>query len=117
MDDLITANVAELKITEKSLKKATDILRKYKEGKARLEQKIISNEEFWKLRQWKYIEEQSKGFTPSTAWLWNCIQGRYADTMDSYPTCNIKPRQQDDIEEAKRLSAILPVVMEQNRYE
>jgi hypothetical protein len=33
------------------IRKDSETLRKYKEGKARLEQKIIANEEFWKLRQ------------------------------------------------------------------
>lgn len=54
---------------------------------------------------------------PSTAWLWSCIQSRYSDAMDAYPTMNIKPRQFDDKEEAKKLSSILPIVFEQNRYE
>lgn len=97
--------------TEQILK-ATETMRKYREGKARLESKIINNEEFWKLRQWN-----GEGDVPSTAWLWSCIQSRYSDAMDSYPTCNIKPRQMDDKESAKMLSSILPVVMEQNRYE
>ena len=39
------------KIGAEEVRKASEILRKYKQGKARLEQKIIANEEFWKLRQ------------------------------------------------------------------
>lgn len=107
------------KIGPDEVLRASDILKKYKAGKARLEQKIIANEEFWKLRQWRYIDEENaeKEFQPATAWLWSCIQSRYSDVMDSYPTCNIKPRQMDDKGEAAKLSAIIPVVMEQNRYE
>ena len=107
------------KIGSDEVIKASDILKKYKAGKARLEQKIIANEEFWKLRQWRYIDDENaeKEFQPATAWLWSCIQSRYSDVMDSYPTCNIKPRQMDDKGEATKLSAIIPVVMEQNRYE
>ena len=37
--------------------------------------------------------------------------------MDSYPTCNFQPRQQDDKAEAKKLSSIVPIILEQNRYE
>ena len=103
-------------ITDKEVSKATEILRKYKEGKAHLEQKIIANEQFWKLRQWKLYDTKDK-FAPATAWLWNCIQSRYADVMDSYPTCNFRPRQADDKAEAKMLSSIVPVILEQNRYE
>jgi hypothetical protein len=79
------------KIDDKVVTRASEILRKYKEGKARLEQKIIANEEFWKLRQWNYMNDGNKDFKPATAWLWSCIQSRYSDAMDSYPTCNFQP--------------------------
>ena len=105
------------KIGAEEVRKASETLRKYKEGKARLEQKIIANEEFWKLRQWNYMNDGVADFKPATAWLWSCIQSRYSDAMDSYPTCNFQPRQQDDKPEAKKLSSIVPVILEQNRYE
>ena len=105
------------KIDSKVVTNASEILRKYKEGKARLEQKIIANEQFWKLRQWNYMNNGKSGDEPATAWLWSCIQSRYSDAMDSYPTCNFQPRQSDDKAEAIKLSAIVPVILEQNRYE
>ena len=105
------------KIDVDAIRKASEILRKYKSGKQRLEQKIIANEEFWKLRQWNYMNDGKDDFKPSTAWLWSCIQSRYSDAMDSYPTCNFQPRQQDDKAEALKLSSIVPVILEQNRYE
>jgi hypothetical protein len=105
------------KIGSKEVTEASEILRKYKEGKARLEQKIIANEEFWKLRQWNYMNDSNDDYKPATAWLWSCIQSRYSDAMDSYPTCNFQPRQADDKAEAVMLSAIVPVILEQNRYE
>lgn len=105
------------KIGADEIAKASAILRKYKEGKEHLEQKIIKNEEFWKLRQWNYMRKSEDDFEPATAWLWACIQSRYSDAMDSYPTCNFQPRQQDDKDEAKILSSIVPVILEQNRYE
>lgn len=105
--------IGSAKVTE-----ATHILEKYRNGKRRLESKIVKNEEFWKLRQWRYEDDTQKGErNPATPWLWSCIQSRYSDVMDSYPTCNIRPRQADDQKEAKRLSSILPVILEQNRYE
>lgn len=105
------------KIGAEEVRRASEILRKYKKGKARLEEKIIANEEFWKLRQWNYMNDGTADFKPATAWLWSCIQSRYSDAMDSYPTCNFQPRQQDDKAEAKKLSSIVPVILEQNRYE
>lgn len=105
------------KIGSDEVIKASEILTKYKEGKARLEKKIIANEEFWKLRQWNYMQDGKDDFKPATAWLWSCIQSRYSDAMDSYPTCNFQPRQSDDKAEAIKLSSIVPVILEQNRYE
>ena len=99
------------------IRRASEILRKYKDGKARLEQKIVANEEFWKMRQWNYMQDGKDDFKPATAWLHSCIESRYSDIMDSYPTCNFRPRQQDDKAEAKKLSSIVPIVFEQNRYE
>ena len=105
------------KIGAEEVRKASTTLQKYKEGKTRLEEKIIANEEFWKLRQWNYMNDGVDDFKPATAWLWSCIQSRYSDAMDSYPTCNFKPRQQDDKVEATKLTSIVPIILEQNRYE
>ena len=105
------------KIGVEEIRKATETLKKYKAGKARLEEKIIANEEFWKLRQWNYMNDGTKDFKPASAWLWSCIQSRYSDAMDSYPTCNFLPRQEDDKAEARKLSNIVPVILGQNKYE
>lgn len=109
--------VLEQKIGEKEVARASEILRKYKEGKQKLEQKIIANEEFWKLRQWNRIDSKQDGFRPATAWLWTCIMSRLADVMDSYPTCNFRAKQRDDVGEAKVLSSIVPVILEENDFE
>ncbi len=112
------ADLQQRKIGRDQILKATEILKKYKEGKATLEAKITENEQFWKLRQWGNVSNDNKTeYMKSTTWLWSCIQGRYSDAMDSFPTCNIKPRQSDDKAQAKMLSSIVPVVLEQNKYE
>lgn len=107
------------KIGEREIIKAAEILQKYKSGKTNLEAKLVSNEEFWKLRQWRYstVDDGIEDFHPATAWLWSCIQSRYSDAMDSYPTCNFLARQEDDKFEAEKLSQIVPVVLAQNKYE
>ena len=106
------------KIGVEQIRKANETLQKYKAGKANLEKKIIANEQFWKLRQWEYEDKNdSSNINPATAWLWSCIQSRYSDAMDSYPTCNFQPRQMDDKAEAQKLSSIVPIILEHNRYE
>lgn len=104
-------------IGKEQIAKATEILKKYKEGKSNLEKKIINNEQYWKLRQWDRKYDKNDDYKPTTAWLWSCIQSRYSDAMDSYPTCNFLARQEDDKPEAKKLSAIVPIILEQNHYE
>lgn len=114
----------KMPIDDKAVRKATETLNKYKAGKANLEQRLIANEEFWKMRQWSSgvggakVENGTENYpVQSTPWLHSCVESRHADTMDSYPTCNFLPRQKDDEMEAKRLSAIVPVILAQNDFE
>lgn len=109
-------------IGEDQVRDAYMIMRKYKAGKARLEERIKSAQKWWKLRNWEEIEREtgikgSRDRKGSTAWLWNCVVGKHADSMDSYPEPVILPRMQDDKEEAQRLSNIIPVVLAQNGFE
>ncbi|MBE6685771.1 MAG: hypothetical protein E7591_00890 [Ruminococcaceae bacterium] len=100
------------------ISKANSILAKYKSGKANLESKIVANEDEWKLRAWRGIGKENKETVEkNSAWLWNCIVSKHADAMDSYPEPNIRPRMQDDEEEAKVLSQIIPVILEQCNFE
>ena len=104
-----------LPVNERRVAKATETLRRYKEGKSNLEKKIVANEQFWKLRHWEQC--RGKKFTPATAWLWNVITSRHADCMDGIPEPNILPREQADKQEAQILSSIVPVLMKQNEFE
>ncbi len=105
-------------VDEKRIAEWNGILRRYKNARGTVERKIKSNEKFWRMRQWK--EGFGDGSTqpiPSTAWLFTCIQSKLADVMEAYPTVNLRPRQRDDTEEARRLSGILPVIVAQNNFE
>lgn len=109
-------------ITKEMLKKATDTMQRYKRGKASVERRIISAQEWWKLRNWEQIEAEknvkgSHSSKSNTAWLWNCIVGKHADAMDAYPEPAILPRMPDDEDQAKLLSDIVPVVLKLNRFE
>jgi hypothetical protein len=104
------------KITSKEVAQARETLMKYKEGKKNLENKIIENEQWWKLRHWEQARDESKKFTPATAWLFNVIASKHASMEDGYPEANILPRERNDEIEAKKLSDIVPVVMEQSEF-
>lgn len=105
-------------IGEKEVKKAVEILQKYKECKTNLERRIVENEEWFKMQHWELMRK-GKGETtePASAWLFNTIINKHADLMDNYPEPLILPREAGDTEVAEMLSSIVPVVLEQNDYE
>ena len=98
------------------------ILEEYKAGKANTEQRILASENWWKLRN--SIEEQKEskdsggcGFKSTSGWLHNVIVSKHADAMECYPEPNILPREESDKGEARMLTAIIPCVLEQNKFE
>ena len=106
-------------ITKKSIEKAVETLKKYKEGKTSLEKRIVEDEQWWKVRHWDVIgkSEQKDRPQPASAWLFNSLASKHADMMDNYPEANVLPREQSDEQSAETLSSILPVVFERNNYE
>lgn len=108
-------------IGRKEVQQAQLTLQRYKEGKANLENRIIENEQWFKLRHWECMRrEKGEGknqVEPSSGWLFNAIANKHADAMDNYPSPNILPREEGDKDEAKMLSSILPVILEQNDFE
>lgn len=106
-------------IDKKAIEKAAETLRNYKDGKKNLEDRIVEEEQWWKLRHWDVISkgESTDRPQPTSAWLFNSIAAKHADVMDNYPEPNVLPREQGDEESAKTLSSILPVVFERNNYE
>lgn len=105
-------------IGEEELRQANAVLRKYKSSKTALEQKIIENEQWWKLRHWRYIRAGNENdMQPASAWLFNVIINKHADGIEAYPEPNILPREEGDSQEAARLSSIIPAVLEQNDFE
>ncbi|MFA7255946.1 MAG: hypothetical protein WC047_00010 [Kiritimatiellales bacterium] len=92
----------------------------YKKGKADLDARVKANEEWYKLRHWDIVrkaEPNAGDPEPASAWLLNSIANKHADAMDNYPEPSVLPREEDDVPDAKILSGILPVVLEQNGYE
>ena len=117
-----TETAAPQPIGPEQLKKFVRVLQKYKAGKANTDNRIIATENWWKLRN--TMEEQKEtevgadgGFTSRSGWLHNVIVSKHADAMESYPEPIILPREEADKGEAKLLSAIVPCVLEHNKFE
>lgn len=111
--------VIQTKIGEEEARKALAILEKYKQGKKSLDERLIDNEQWWKMRHWDRFKKKNKNgnaIEPASAWLINSLINKHADFMDNYPEANILPREESDKETAKILSDVIPFIMDRNEY-
>ncbi len=108
---------AEPIIGKKEVAVAAEILMDYKGGKATLENRIVEEERWWKLRHWETLNNADSRPKPASAWLFNAVTNKHADAMDNYPEPNILPRARDDEQAAETLSSVIPVIMERNNFE
>ena len=99
--------------------KAQKTLEEYKRGKAHLENRVVDNEQWFKLRHWEQAGKNANPGDPepTSAWLLNCIANKHADAMDNYPEPVVLPREEGDRKTAQVLSSILPVILEEQRFE
>ena len=123
-DKMIDMKVSEEApaIGEEQLKKFTKVLLEYKAGKAKTDARIISSENWWKLRNTREEKKETEigndgGFTSVSGWLHNVIASKHADATAAIPEPNIRPREQADQQEAKILSEIIPCILEHNRFD
>ena len=118
MDDTL----ANLPIGEEQLREFVRILERYSAGRKRTADRILSAENWWKLRNTTEAAKQTElgkdgSFTSQSGWLHNVITSKHADAMDAYPQARLLPREAQDQEEAQMLSALIPCVLEQNDFE
>ena len=106
-------------VGSKQISEAMQILNKYRAGKSKFDRRIVECEQWWKLRHWEYMSDKgnAEDDQPKSGWLFNCIMSKHADAIEGFPEPNIRPREPGDKEMAKRLTAIIPVILEQNDYE
>ena len=102
----------------KQIHEANFTLQNYKKGKANLERKIVENEQWYKLRHWECMRgKKDDDVQPTSAWLFNSLANKHADSMDNFPSPNILPREEGDKGEAEMLTSIVPVVLDQCDFE
>lgn len=103
------------------IKKADAIREKYKKAKSTLDQRIVDNEKWYRLRHWEVVNSgktvKNNDPLPASAWLLNSLANKHADAMDNYPNPVVLPREKSDEPDAKLLTGILPVLLEENQYE
>ena len=107
------------KMTKERVQRAQQVLEKYRSGKARLDQRLVEVEQWWKLRHWEWMQETGAKDDMKTVsgWLFNVIISKHADGIQSIPEANILPREEMDKPTAKMLSSVIPCILEQNEYD
>lgn len=110
------------KIGKEQLLEFNRVLQKYKAGKKKLEDRVISAEQWWKLRndereRNEFNANNAMGYKAKSGWLHNVIVSKHADGMEAYPEATLLPREEGDKGEARMLTSIIPCILEQNEYE
>ena len=111
-----------LPISKPEIAEAWKTLQDYRQGKANLEGRLLENQKWYTLRHWEYLRQREtrnglKQVEPTSAWLHNSIANKHASAMDNFPKPNILPREEGDKIEAKALSNIIPVILDQCGFE
>jgi len=107
------------RVDEQTVAGGVRLLLEYKRGKSVLEQRIVRNEEWYRLR-YNRVQGGSgeRGpIDPHSAWLLNSLMNKHADMMDNMPVPAILPRERSDEETAQLLGEIIPVVLERAGFD
>ncbi len=111
---LAEVNASKPKVNTDLIERGASLLQKFRDGKQNLEDRIIKNDTWYRMR---YEEIQNGSKNKSTAWLFNSLANKHADAMDNYPEPIILPREESDKQAAETLSQILPVILERAGFE
>lgn len=105
-------------IRKEEIAEATLTLKKYRDGLSLIRNRVIENEEWYKMRHWKEIRKRGneEDPLPVSGWLLNVLMNKHADAMDNYPEPVFLPREESDEATARQLSQIVPVILERNEF-
>lgn len=105
-------------IGEIEVRTAYTTLKEYQAGRSNYDQKIKSNNEWWRKRHWENFKGGKEHKDSSTSgWMFNSMAGKHADFMDSFPEATCLPREKQDEATAATLQAIIPCIMEHCNFE
>ncbi len=81
--------------------------------------RVEDEERFYRLRVQPKTHRNTEGepFAPTSAWLLNTVLQKHADMMENIPAATCLAREPGDVEDARALSAILPVILERSNFE
>ncbi len=101
------------------IRAAASELRRARRNRSSFDHRVREEEEFFRLRVNPRAHRNTEGeiFSPNSAWLLNTVLQKHADMMENMPTATCLPREPQDEEDAKAISAILPVILERCDFE
>lgn len=102
-------------IGKAEVQRAADLLEAYRRGKQSLDRRILEDERWYRLRHGAAVRPGEPA--PASGWLLNSLLGKHGDMMDNYPAPDVLPREPSDMQDAKTLSRILPVILERSDFE
>lgn len=108
-----------MSIGKEEIAEATQTLKKYRDGLSLIRNRVIGNEEWYKMRHWKEFRKRGNEEDPRpvSGWLLNVLMNKHADAMDNFPEPVFLPREETDEAAAKELSQIVPVILQRNDFE
>ncbi len=107
-------------ITKDDIAQAYSTLLKYRDGKAMLDNRIVQEEQWWRLRHWEALRPNDANDPepqPTSAWTFNAVMNKHADLMDVFPQAVFLPREPSDEKSADVLSSIVPVILERSKFQ
>lgn len=96
------------------IEKAYALLKKYRKARAALTDRIIQNEQWYKMRHIQPLSAER--YVPASAWLFNSLAVKHADAMEAIPMPYVSAREPSDSESAEALSKLLPVILERSDF-
>lgn len=107
------------KIDAPQVKGAMEELLRWQKANQDFFARVEDEENFYRLRVAPRSHRNSEGerFAPTSAWLLNTILQKHADLMEHIPAATCLAREPGDEQDAKALSAILPVILERSHFE
>lgn len=98
---------------------AMEELMRWQRSRAEHLARMSDEENFYRMRVTPKGRRNSEGesFAPTSAWLVNTVLQKHADLMENIPTATLLAREPGDEQDAKALSAILPVILDRCGFE
>lgn len=116
MDEYINYPSYNGNISPGFIEKALSAYRTYSSEMSGFRKKVCENDRWYKCNYGSVIKPDGKEPGPATAFITNAIFSRYADFIDNYPTPNIIERAPCDTETAKKLSKIIPLLLDISEF-